>query len=63
VVDEQARGQGIGRRLVEELLARGRAEGWAEVSVSTMPENAGAQRFYRSLGLTDEAVYLERHLR
>ena len=55
------RGRGIGGALVRELLARLEALGCAEVSVSTMPDNAGALRFYRAHGLTDEAVYLEKH--
>jgi hypothetical protein len=34
----------------------------AEVSVSTMPDNQEAIRFYNKLGLVDEAIFLERHL-
>jgi len=26
-----------------------------------MPDNAGALRFYRTYGLVDEAVFLEKH--
>lgn len=62
VVDERARGQGIGSALIEEVLRRAAGLGCAEVSVSTMPDNAGALRFYRAHGLTDEAILLERHL-
>lgn len=60
VVREAERGRGVGNALVSELLRRVAAT-CAEVSVSTMPDNIDAQRFYKSHGLTDEAVFLERH--
>jgi len=62
VVDESARGRGIGGALVEAVMQKAAAAGCAEISVTTMPENRGAIRFYRSHGFEDEAVYLERHL-
>ena len=62
VVDEGARGQGIGSALVLRAIEHARARGSAELSVSTMPDNAAALRLYRRHGLTDEAVLLERHL-
>jgi ribosomal protein S18 acetylase RimI-like enzyme len=62
VVRDSHRGQGIGENLVRMVVARARASGCAEVSVSTMPDNQGAQRFYRRLGFADEAVFLEMHL-
>ncbi len=55
------RNQGIGGALLETLLQRAAQAGWAEVSVGVMPDNAGAQRFYRRHGFTDEAALLERH--
>jgi ribosomal protein S18 acetylase RimI-like enzyme len=61
VVAEAWRGQGVGGALLDELLKRLEQEGCVEVSVTTMPDNAGAMRFYKSHGLTDEAVYLEKH--
>lgn len=61
VVSESARGKSIGSVLLESLLAQLEAEGCEEVSVTTMPDNAGALGFYRSHGLVDEAVFLERH--
>jgi ribosomal protein S18 acetylase RimI-like enzyme len=63
VVAAGRRGQGIGSALMAELLERAARQGWAEVSVSTMPDNAGAQRFYRRHGLGEEAVFLEKHLK
>lgn len=62
VVRESARGQGIGSALLTELLERLPSLGCAEVSVSTMPDNHDAMRFYRSHGLVDQAVFLEKHL-
>ncbi len=61
LVRADLRGRGAGSALVKELLARAGALGCAEVSVSTMPDNAGAIRFYRRHGLTEEAVFLEKH--
>jgi ribosomal protein S18 acetylase RimI-like enzyme len=61
IVQEAYRGQGVGGALVEELFRRARIQGCAEVSVTTMPDNHRAIKFYRSHGLVDEAVYLEKH--
>ena len=61
IVSAPYRGGGIGSALLTELLARAAADGSAEVSVTTMPDNAGAQRFYRAHGLVDEALFLEKH--
>ena len=62
VVRESARGRGVGGALMSELLRRLPSQRCAEVSVTTMPDNEGAIRFYRSHGLVDEAVFLEKHL-
>jgi ribosomal protein S18 acetylase RimI-like enzyme len=61
IVQETYRGRGMGGALVEELFKRARMQGCAEVSVTTMPDNHRAIKFYRSHGLVDEAVYLEKH--
>ncbi|MGE5580153.1 MAG: N-acetyltransferase family protein [Bacillota bacterium] len=61
VVAAGHRGRGIGGALVESLLAKLEKDGCAEVSVTVMPDNEGALRFYRAHGLVDEAVYLEKH--
>ncbi len=61
IVRRDRRGCGIGGALLEALLSRAREARCAEASVSTMPGNPGAIRFYRSHGLTEEAVFLERH--
>ena len=61
LVRKGMRGRGAGSALMQALLERTGAPGCAEVSVSTMPDNAGAIRFYRRHGLTEETVFLERH--
>jgi ribosomal protein S18 acetylase RimI-like enzyme len=61
VVDSAFQGQGVGSALMAVALERLRAVGCAEVAVSTMPDNERAQRFYRSHGLVDQAVLLEKH--
>ncbi len=61
LVRAEWRGRGAGSALLQALLARTAELGCAEVSVSTMPDNAGAIRFYRRHGLTEEALFLEKH--
>ena len=62
VVLRSDRGRGVGSALLSEALRRMAAAGCVEVSVTTMPDNEGAQRLYRSHGLVEEAVFLETHL-
>lgn len=61
VVSGRKRGQGIGSALMTELLGRLQRMGCAEVSVTVMPENLRAQKFYRSHGLVEEVISLEKH--
>jgi ribosomal protein S18 acetylase RimI-like enzyme len=61
IVQESARGQGVGSALLSALVSRLADLGCAEVSVTTMPDNREALDFYNKHGLVDEAVYLERH--
>lgn len=56
------RGRGAGGALVDAVRTKAEALGCAEISVSVTPGNAGAIRFYRRHGLTEEAMLLERHL-
>jgi ribosomal protein S18 acetylase RimI-like enzyme len=61
IVRGSERGRGVGSALMSELISRLASVRCAEVSVSTMPDNEEAKRFYRSHGLVDEAVFLEKH--
>ncbi|MGW2650984.1 N-acetyltransferase family protein [Streptomyces sp. NPDC001393] len=49
------RGQGLGRRLMLEVLRRLRAEGVSEVRLTVEPGNDGAVLLYRSLGFASDA--------
>ena len=62
VVSAEQRGKGVGTALLDAALRRAATLGCAEVSAAVMPDNTGALRFYRSRGLTDEAIFLEKHL-
>ncbi len=49
-----ARGRGVGRALLEELIGRARAlDGLEQLSLSVSTTQAAAQRLYRSLGFED----------
>jgi putative acetyltransferase len=45
-----ARGQNIGRRLVERILDEARAVGYARICLDVLPEFKVAQKLYESLG-------------
>lgn len=62
IVHEGNRGQGVGDALLRAWVEAMRRRGCIEVSVSTMPDNEGARRFYRAHGLLDESLLLEMHL-
>ncbi len=61
IVTQHQRDQGLGRALMAELFARLGDRECAEVSLAVMQDNLGAIRFYRSLGLSEEALLLETH--
>jgi ribonuclease D len=61
VVSARARRTGIGRALLEAAIGDAEKRGCAEISVTTSAGNRGARALYRSVGLTDEALLLERH--
>ena len=50
LVDTAHRGRGVGRQLVEAVLARLRASGVPRVVLSTAEHNLGAQRLFTDLG-------------
>jgi ribosomal protein S18 acetylase RimI-like enzyme len=62
IVEETARGQGVGSALVAELFSRLTLLACAEVSAAVMPTNQRAIKFYQAHGLIEEALYLEKHL-
>lgn len=45
-----ARGNSIGRRLVEQMIRTARAAGYASMCLDVLPEFVAAQRLYESLG-------------
>lgn len=55
-VAEDARGRGIGRALMERMLAQARARGMREVFLEVRADNPVAQGLYRSLGFTQLGV-------
>jgi ribosomal protein S18 acetylase RimI-like enzyme len=50
----EARGQGIGRALIEDCRRRARDHGAAELVWETAPDNETAQRLYRSIDAREE---------
>ena len=54
VVCEECRGAGVGRRLVEHVVAEARAMGLEELQLTSRPSRVAANGLYRSLGF--EAV-------
>lgn len=57
-VEPAARGAGVGRRLIEALIARGRASGWQRLYWHTEAGNEAARRLYdRMATLTDYVRY------
>jgi GNAT superfamily N-acetyltransferase len=61
-VSPSARGRGIGSRLIDHLVARGREEGWARVYWHTREDNAPARRVYDRFVPADGFVRYTIHL-
>ena len=61
VVDMGVRGQGIGGALMEALLKKAEGLECRELSLAVMPDNEAAIHLYKTHGLVEEALYLERH--
>lgn len=54
------RGRGLGRRMVEHVLAWAAAEGMSRVTLLADRDNASALRFYRMLGFEESAMVVRR---
>lgn len=52
-----ARGLGLGRALAERICAQGRALGYREIRLDTLPHLSAAITLYRDLGFRDIAPY------
>ena len=53
------RGRGVGHRLLEALLARGRGLGYHKLVLAAFPFNAAGITLYRRLGFVEVGVYRE----
>lgn len=61
VIDEKSRGQGLGRKLLEKLIAAAQARGCAVIKLTTA--NPLAKKLYENLGFIDkEQTYLAKKL-
>jgi ribosomal protein S18 acetylase RimI-like enzyme len=56
-VRDAARGRGVGRHLVDALVAAGRRLGYARLVLDSWPSMQAAQALYRSAGFTPIAPY------
>lgn len=61
-VDEQIRGQHIGRRLYEYVLAFAREQACYNVTLNVWSLNENAMKFYQSCGLVPQKVGMEKIL-
>lgn len=59
VVDEEHRGEGLGRALMEEAVGRVRAAGAYKLALCSNLERGGAHAFYRSLGMKESHLGFE----
>ena len=62
-VKSSKRGQGIGEKLLSEVVENCKKIGCSEVEVSTENSNEKARAFYKKLGFSDDAVLFEKHLK
>jgi ribosomal protein S18 acetylase RimI-like enzyme len=61
VVSVEHRGRGIGGDLVSRAVQEAKKAGCAEISVSTEKKNKPAIALYKSRGMKEEYLYLEKH--
>lgn len=55
-VSPEARGRGVGRALIDRLIALGRERGWGRLYWTTQQDNATARRLYDRFGPADDVV-------
>ncbi len=55
-VKHAARGQGVGRALIEDIVARARKLGWSRVYWHTQADNHEARRLYDKFAVADDFV-------
>ena len=60
-VREAARGRGLGRRLVQAVIERGRELGYRQMLLDTAPELAAARALYGRLGFREIEPYHARY--
>lgn len=58
-VDETARGQGVGRTLMEHVTALAKERGCHSVTLNVWACNEGARRFYETLGMHEQRRTME----
>ena len=61
-VDENARGQHIGRELYDYVLGRARTEGYYNITLNVRTCNESAKKFYESIGMTPYKTGMEQIL-
>lgn len=61
VVDESARGRGVGEALTVQALARARVLGAKTVELTSRPSRAAANRMYRRLGFVERDTNVYRY--
>jgi GNAT superfamily N-acetyltransferase len=55
-VDQSARGKGIGRALIQDLIDLGREHGWSRIYWHTRADNLAARRLYDKFVPADDFV-------
>ena len=61
VVDDQARGHGVGAALVDAAIAQARAVGAKTVDLTSRPSRIAANRLYKRLGFEQRATNVYRY--
>jgi GNAT superfamily N-acetyltransferase len=63
IVDEEWRGRGIGRRLLDEAERLARSEGLRRLAIGVLDANGAAARIYRAFGFDDYMRIMTKELR